>query len=533
MIKQRQRLEKSEAKIQQAEAAFEETRKRREEELREEDGLEGALQAAVADDSDEGERMKLAIARTEALQDEQKFYFFRGVLEQPDAKPFPAKPGTIWETYRKNTDSRTQAFLSGFIAHLAEQSDNLPNETLEWIVDQLMRETREDLCEAYVEVLRVYSARHQDTALERNFLGNFYRTLDLDKQNPTTVGSSSPLHSMPSQLSDVPPRLSQVVEVIRDANYHSQRMPGALSTSVYGLLPALIDNHVASDIALQTQIQDAIKDILESISEQSAYERLSGHVCQGFFSQSRLSLQMRCQMITSLPASSERSHRLRRTLAINLLVNRCRNLEDFTPEVDSPTWAETILARLKSDPEFAVLESTNYALLEALVSVLDIAIDAGFSDFSFRSRVTGKLKPMGSLGKTSPAALAEASFNAQIDALVAQLRLMSSRIRDAGTTHLRRTEAKSAIDRLVLRLEYCVRTKPKQKTGVFGNVTGQQREFLSGFLKKNGVDGLDDTYEEGDVATVVPVELLSDSRVEMDDECSDSSTLAGAAVNAD
>ena len=40
---------------------------------------------------------------------------------------------------------------------------------------------------------------------------------------------------------------------------------------------------------------------------------------------------------------------------------------------------KAMVLRLKKDPEFAISETANYALLNCLIEVLDIAIDAGFS----------------------------------------------------------------------------------------------------------------------------------------------------------
>ena len=84
---------------------------------------------------------------------------------------------------------------------------------------------------------------------------------------------------------------------------------------------------------------------------------------------------------------------------------------------------------------------------------------------------------------------------------------MASRIRGAGTTHLRRTEAKSAFDRLITRLEHSVRTKPKPRKGIFGGVTGEQRTFLSGFLKRPDEKQEDDS---SGVDTVTKAQLSAD-----------------------
>ena len=70
---------------------------------------------------------------------------------------------------------------------------------------------------------------------------------------------------------------------------------------------------------------------------------------------------------------------------------------------------------------------------------------------------------------------------------------------------MRRTECKGAIDRLAVRLEYGLRTRPKPKKGVFGSekVLGGTEAgvggFLERFLKMRGVS----SGEEGECGVVL------------------------------
>jgi hypothetical protein len=68
--------------------------------------------------------------------------------------------------------------------------------------------------------------------------------------------------------------------------------------------------------------------------------------------------------------------------------------------------------------------------------------------------------------------------------MVSHLRLMSSKIRDAGTSHLKRTEAKSALERLIVRLEASVRTKPRPRKGVFDRPGALSAGALDGYLRR-------------------------------------------------
>ena len=179
-----------------------------------------------------------------------------------------------------------------------------------------------------------------------------------------------------------------------------------------------------------------------------------------------------------MPAQDVQSHRLRRRLALNLVVQKdCKNAD-----IGNDDWFSQILHHLKGEAEFNISEASDYVLLNALIPVLDIAIDSGFGDTGDIPGLTMLSEPPTMFDKSLGSR--DQTFNLQIDALASQLRAISSRIRDGGTTHLRRTEAKGAIERLTARLEYSVRTRPKPKKGVFGGVTGEQRSFLDGFLKQ-------------------------------------------------
>ncbi|KAK5175102.1 uncharacterized protein LTR77_000239 [Saxophila tyrrhenica] len=518
MIKQQKKHEKSEARIQEAEAAFEAARKRREEELQRAGGPSAGLQAATADDSDEGERMKLAIARTEAMQGEQQLFYFRGIKE-PVRSAFPGESGTIWERYRNNDKAREQAFLSGFVAQLAD-ANKLPDDIAGWIIEQLPHEPRQDLCEAYVEVLRVLSTSKSLDQRVSPRLTTFHELAHLEASH--TSNTSMPKMDPEPASTPLPdtgtlPGLRHVLHALRyvHARRHDHCAPVAAVLSE--LIPALIDVRVTKDTSLCEDVADTVECIVEAFSDKPSFEILCKRVHKACAEQTQLSPLLHCRAIAAMPARSKQSHHLRRMLALHHVTDK-RSPEAYTLDLSSPQWVDIILSRLKTAPEFAISESSDYALLSALISVLDIAIDAGFSDFSFRQHRTRTSKPINTFAKTSPWAKAEAEFNAQVDALVAKLRSISSRIRDAGTTHLRRTEAKGAIDWLVLRLEFCVRTKPKPKGGVFGGGMGGQREFLSRFLKHAGGG------EDND-ATVVPVEQLGDGKV---DDSNDENAGAGA-----
>ncbi|KAK3696136.1 hypothetical protein LTR37_018107 [Vermiconidia calcicola] len=513
MIKQQQKQEKEEARIREADAAFEEAQRRREEEMRREEEAGAGLKAAVADDSDEGERMMLAMARTEALQNEEKFYYFRHVKDRAEAEDFPELLDPPWSLLSRNEQTRTQAFLTGFVSLLAGKLE-VPRDLQRWLIAQLALETRHDLCEAYAETLhcmRVRTGRSSITLQElSNILTNLsdYKTRSSDER-PQQNRTNAKLHGPP-------PGLRHLVQALEDLCATITSSASAVANVLFQLMLAGIDEHVVRDADLQSCVHNGIEQILNDRQDEEFLEQLYEWTVHSLF-KSELSLQLRCRVVASLPAYAERGHRLRRLLALHIIASLDAKHE-YRSDATSPDWADIILFRLKTAPQFATSESTNYALLDPLISVLNIAVDAGFSTNS--SSHPKSLKP---LAATKPAnsviSDAETTFNAQIDALTSQLRQISSRIRDAGTSHLRRAEAKSSIERLVVRLEYSVRTKPKPRKGIFGGmVSGEQRNFLSGFLKK-----------EDDAVSVVPVDMLSEREVSSGEDTDGSGNEAAGA----
>jgi hypothetical protein len=94
--------------------------------------------------------------------------------------------------------------------------------------------------------------------------------------------------------------------------------------------------------------------------------------------------------------------------------------------------------------------------------MLDIALDIGFSDFSFLGTNSSKAN-VNSAGRPTkkPVNEKEQVFNADVDMIVKRLREIMAKVVDTGASHMRRTEAKSVADRLVQRMEWSVRTRPK------------------------------------------------------------------------
>lgn len=523
LVKQNERREKSNARIAEAEAELADLERRRVELAARDTLVDGRSMAAMAEDSEEGERMMMAMERTGALEEEQGFRFFGEEVVRVENVPFPGEEvaDERWGRMLQSERSRIQACLTGFVAELAALG-KLSSEVVRWFGSQVVLEQREDLCESYVEIGRASVAHPASIDSSLSTLDTFYTTARSQrlKRNNENLKSAD---SSPTRRAPVTP--SGFHFVMRIISYCApSHGVETICKAVADITLATLDERIQNNAALRRTADEARASLLDSIaSEEVDYAYIK--IRESLFSDyPRLSEVQQCQAVTSLPATTARAHALRRHLALHLVL-QSRSPQDLT----SLEVGQDVLGRLKTAPEFAIHEQADYTHLLHLIGVLDIAIDAGFSDFAFLSSATAptKSKPAPAttnifLNSAPASSEAEVSFNAQIDALTKQVKLMTSRIKDAGATHLRRTETKSALERLSVRLEVCVRTRARARRGVFGGgKLGEQRAFLEGFVGKaggeagsaddgGGSDEMQAVEEVGDAVSVVPIEMLSD-----------------------
>lgn len=516
LVKQREKEEKTASRIRDAEAAFEEAQKEREERVRQDQNISSGLKAATADDSDEGDRMMLAMQRTEALQEDEKFYFFRNGVRAV-RKEFPSlldsccdglsKP---WIKLLQDQKSRNHAFLSGFVADIAS-TGALPSLLTSWIENELIFEPRTHLCEAYVEVLQADVSRSGEVPR----LGYYYNTLQNLRENGVDEQAAIP--------TDPPPGLTYMLQLLQRLRMTQEMSVTATPAVLMDLALAQIDEHIIRSVSLVNEIHDTLESVLDAIPTDESFEMVCKAVHQDFFARSYLSQHLQCQAISSLPAISDRTHHLRRLLALHLIANLTSG-KDYRRDLTSPGWVAIIKIRVESAAEFNISLTTSYSLLHSLIEVLDIAIDAGFSGGVSDASIPLPTKTQMLMGKSSTPSTAESRFNSHIDTLTYHLRSMPSQIRGSGTSHLRRTEAKSSLERLIMRLEHSVRTRPKPRNGVFGGSTSDQRDFLSSFLKPIAT-----TREDNNAFSMVPADMLSDREVSDDNQTSgEVSAVSGA-----
>nr|OQO25574.1 hypothetical protein B0A51_07538 [Rachicladosporium sp. CCFEE 5018] len=489
IVNHNQKQAESQAKIAEAEAEVqdEEGKDAVAEQREGGDGSASAIAAAFTDTSEDYERMKAAIERTEAMKAEETFYYFRARAPLQHGEVEPYDFSVVDEAFEfLDTESALKAACTtGFLASLASKQ-RLPDRLVEWMQRALLVEKSEELCVAYVAVLAA-ATRLSDKTHGKGVTFSL-ASLGADFRSQETAASG-----FPANLKNL---LLAITVVTRSRACDPERDVAELAS----LVMLNNDEHVRSDLDLQIVVENTMQALLLSIGDStrptlSQQDPTLGHdvwtpLRRAVIDESKLSRHMLARAISSLPATTAELHFLRRSLALQVLLGAAA--DEIISHV-SPDTGVRLLVRLKRAPEFAISERTDYALLLSLTSLLDIAIDAGFSDFAFLSPAQVQT-PIASASSNSlfsttskPSSPAEQAFNAKVDAFAAQVTQMKSRIRDAGTSHLKRTEAKSALERLVVRLEYAVRTRPKPRKGVFDKGSSAAMGMgMEAFLKSAG-----------------------------------------------
>ncbi|KAK1820243.1 hypothetical protein LTR12_005395 [Friedmanniomyces endolithicus] len=513
-----------------------------------------AMAAEIAENSEDEERLGTAIERTEALQEEVTYNFFLEKPARATKQSFPVEGfgQEPFAAIMKDDQAREQACLTGFMADIAAEG-LLPHAAIVWFVRQMVYEPREVLCEAYVEIVRLATTDHdalrdachpslrvlyttvgqgvpdrstntqklprldEGTLLasslaategclytqHANCYYQQYDGQDLSKilsnesvgVNPRTLdGHAARKHSSPgladqspnkgagTKLSTIAPGLQHVVRAMQYMIAGTSVQ--SIGQAVVDLAYANIDDYVRKNIDIQLTIQDSIEGLLEDL-EPIKLDSIYDYVKNRLFPPSQRPNILLCRLVASLPASSINAHYLRRRLALYCATESSSNTP-FT----SPTWFRTLTKRLRIAPEYTISNSTNYALLHALISVLDLALDAGFSDFCFITPTTTPpilpsvtephrpSHPLFAFHNTSAASTKlpeeERAFNSHVDALVAQLKFMASRVRNSGAAHMTRMEAKEALERVIVRAEWGVRTRGRGRREVFGGSEGEE-----------------------------------------------------------
>ena len=429
--------------------------------------------ASFADGSDAEEdpqRVIAAIRRTEALQQDLTWYFFEDKLSTPpktDVFPVQALPETGWMTTLKVGWERQQACLTGFVADMA-QLQHLPSEIITWMLDETFFEPRDDLAYAYLGILEKHPQILREVLtvprlceILNRFAGRTSVTRAEEPVIPTFRGpESKPL--APLLLH----RLFKALQIF--AQIHGVS-PETRCYAFKMMLRLGMDDSIRANGQLLFSLEDAIVALAQS---DGTWERSNLLLDVGAVTYATVRhAQLYLRMLQCIPNAQPYMEDFRRCLAL------CFFLDDkayLSCDLENVSLFSKVIAHLHSDPRYDPSPKTNYADLGAYVSILDIAINSGFVSLPFPSKES------------------EIDFNRSIDALSQQITTLHNGIVDTGASHMKRTEAKNALERLKFRLEFSVRTKPKPKKNVFGDLVGrsnldghgQDADVMTKFLGK-------------------------------------------------
>jgi len=426
-------------------------------------------------EEDEGraKRVAQAISRTEALEENLVWHFFNIAPASGTRKNFPydAMPIQGWKVLLRDSQKRQFAFTTGFVKRMAADRQDLPAEMLDWLLSEICYEEREDLLHAYVETL-VASAEHLEVVLTTGKIQELFKILGARRDAIEADTSVHPESSFNNTSNRVPFQLQWLLRFLEGL---APSLSNEARSYVIQLLTRLcLDDTVCRDGQIQLLVERTLTSLFDSISETELESTLSAVSRMHY--ETITSPILRNQLISALPRCSQRTHLFRRRLSLSFALETSQHIEK--PMANSKL-TDHILLNLTKSPLFRISPSTNYRVLSARFTMLDVAIDAGFSDFAWYR------------GSTQPSREEremEKQFNVGVDMLAQEIRETMARIVDAGMTSLRRTEAKAAAQRLEQRLTCAVRTREKAARDWFseGKEDVVRREFMEKWFKLEG-----------------------------------------------
>ncbi|KAH7052364.1 hypothetical protein B0J12DRAFT_739895 [Macrophomina phaseolina] len=478
LVTQRQKGLDSEARVLEAQRQAEEAERAAEESKAKskisKEGLRGAL-----GDAEGVERTFNALQRTEVLETDQVWRFF----EKNDETVAPARPQFPapclseegWQRRLIDPSTRDGIFISGIVKSRIYKQP-LPDELLIWMIDDLCQSRKEELTNAYFGILES-STPQLRKILTRQAISDLFRRLGAREE---AVSFSSELPEiLPDEVNPHEPKKalphgsSQLIGLLRRA------APFLETTVIEYTLEVLIrlsfDDSTRQDGDIQWQCQEAIAAMLDALSSEDEPEVLR-RVSQTLFQSFRnhgpkedkfVNHVLQAQLVQAIPSITRREATFQRRLALAFFLDSPKPL---TLSLTAPGILPAILQSLVHNPLFRFSRGTDYADVTAAFTLLDIAIDSGFSDRAFASTLRSidrRTRDIAARQLREAARAAEDEFNLGVDALTATIRRIMGQIRGSGTESVRMSEAKGAMERLVYRLESSVRTREKSGTDIF------------------------------------------------------------------
>lgn len=272
--------------------------------------------------------------------------------------------------------------------------------------------------------------------------------------------------------------LISVVETLSSTLQHFSAQ--AKSTFASFVCRMALDSTLMSDLGVSLIVEDTISRLLDIPLDEASTTNFLIDLHEELYT-SIQDANLQARLLRHILPTSDCSSRFRVRLAHSFLLQAFPSPNDFaeiaidlkvfTKHLDNPRY--DILHNKKIASPADREKNFDYSALTSWAILLDVAVDNGI----------GLLKKIDSQlpVKTSP------SFNVEVDALADKVKAIAASIRDTGASHMKRTEAKGALDVLYFRLIYAVRTKPRPRKVMFGEALAEAEKergkaFMGRFL---------------------------------------------------
>ncbi|CAP99725.1 hypothetical protein EN45_004110 [Penicillium chrysogenum] len=401
-----------------------------------------------------GQRLISAIRRTDALDHGRAWPFFDCTQTLPPVPPFPRDlfaPGTSMDILRES-DTRERQFMSGEFIQMALSKGLLPDEFILWMFRSIPYERREELSNAYYGIIKNMNIERLKLLIRPADINDLFSRLGARSQ---ALDTSEKIIPVPSQY--IPPGSAlkdhaTFVSVLRLLRKTAGLFAEDTQEQVVLLLLRLtLDVSLTADSMVSSELQWTINAVLdpENFHEAGAEDSLR-RVCATFYNTIH-DVCIQSQIVHHILPTSPWFALIRCRLAVAFLL---RSPSPLTEPPEKLLDIKRITMLLLRDERFQVkrfkgIADYDWRELTALTALLNVAIDSSALELNFSSTQTEK------------------DYDAAIDRLAAQIKMIFCSIQDSGASHVTRTVAKSELEALHYRVVYSVRSKPPPKTTIF------------------------------------------------------------------
>ncbi|KAJ5171029.1 uncharacterized protein N7500_003812 [Penicillium coprophilum] len=400
-----------------------------------------------------GQRLIGAIRRTDALDHGRAWPFFDCTQTLPQAPQFPRDmfaPGTSMDILRES-ESRERQFMSGEFIQMGLSKGLLPDAFVLWMFRSIPYERREELSNAYYRIIKNMDVERLKSIIRPADINDLFARLGARSQALDPSKEIIPVLSQyitpDSALKDHTTFVS-VLRLLREtAGLFAEDTQEQV---VLLLLRLTLDVSLTADSMVSSELQWTINAVLdpENFHETSAKDSLR-RVCATFYATIQ-DVCIQSQIVHHILPTSPWFALIRCRLAVAFLL---RSPDPLTEPPEKLLDIKRITLLLLRDERFQVkrfkgIADYDWRELTSLTALLNVAIDSSALELNYSTQT-------------------EKDYNAAIDRLAAQIKMIFCSIQDSGASHVTRTVAKSELEALHYRIVYSVRSKPPPKTTIF------------------------------------------------------------------